>query len=460
MKIVGIEHMLDGVIIIDNIKSEVEGLIELLRGYDISVDAPDYTDNYDQMPVYTRNRQLVFMDLMLDEDLGHLATNISRIIRLLNHIVGDNFGPYGLVLWTKHLDKMTQVLERLDVAARLYGKEAHGTKAEDDEIVIDISLSNPPVFVIGIDKMQFNSSGTWDFSKLIPILNQEIQGNNASYFFLRWLSVTRQASKDTISSIYGLTRSYENKEAEISYLLYKLALNQTGISHYYPGLTSDAYKAFSDVMHPKINVLVGHDMLPNLQDVKQAYSQDDQLPILSRLNSILFIDNIGIDQNEIMPGNVYEVKDVNSPVVVKQEERVELKKIKSPNSKELIKYKDYECVPIAMELTPPCDFSHKKVLSRVIGGYIIDISANAASSKKLDLGGKGYLMPPIMIPGDNNPKYIIFDFRHLYSPKDEQLKDPSQYKVLFRANHSLFSDVLQKFSSHAARLGLNGLEPW
>ena len=85
---------------------------------------------------------------------------------------------------------------------------------------------------------------------------------------------------------------------------------------------------------------------------------------------------------------------------------------------------------------------------------------NENSNKKISSSDKTYVLPPVILPGENIIKYVIFDFRHLYTPSDEQLKDPKQFKVLFRANHSLFSDVLQKFSSHAARLGLNGLEPW
>ena len=38
---------------------------------------------------------------------------------------------------------------------------------------------------------------------------------------------------------------------------------------------------------------------------------------------------------------------------------------------------------------------------------------------------------------------------------DKDLKDASKYKILFRANPKLFADIIQKFSSHAARLGLS-----
>ena len=452
-----IEKMLDRVVVIDNVNEEMEDLVKILQGYDISVDAPSYTEDYTQFPVYTRNRQLIFIDLMLDEDEGHLTTNISRVITILSHIVGEGFGPYGLVLWTKHLDKMNQVLQRFDSASIDNGEVGDSRKEGDDEIEVKVKLINPPIFVIGIDKVQFKATGVWDFSNLLPILNQEIQKSNASYFFLRWLSVTRQASQDTISSIYGLTHKYEKKEAEISHILNRLALNQTGINHYYPGLTADAYKAFSDVLHPKINALTGSELLPDFSRIQSAFSQDEELPVVARLNSIFFIDDIRIDQNEIIPGNIYEVMDLNSPVIVKQEDRISFKRKNDQDQWE--DYKSYACVPVAIELTPPCDFSNKKILSRIVGGYIVDYNANNHKKKELTAGDKGYILSPIYVGSDDKIKCIIFDFRHLYSPTDEELKDKRKYKVLFRANHSLFSDILQKFSSHAARLGLKGLEP-
>lgn len=455
----GIEEMLDRVIVIDNLKEEMEDLVERLRKLDIAVDAPDYTEDYAQLPVYRHNHQLIFMDLMLDEDVSHLPTNISRVIRILNHIAGQGFGPYGLVLWTKHLDKLNQVLKRFESATTAVpAVETH--QIEEDEVVVeDEPLTNPPVFVIGIDKVQFKATGVWDFSNVIPIINAELQKSNASYFFLRWLSATRQASQDTITSIYNLTSSYKNKEKEIGHLLFLLATNHTGINHTYPGLTADTYKAFSDIIHPKINAITGSELLPDYSKVDTSFKFEDEDTVLAQLNTILFIDGVGIDQNEIVPGNVYQVMDTNLPLIVSEVERAKLQR-KKPKSEKLEGYRDYDCIPIAIELTPPCDFSNKKISSRLVGGYMMNYHLNENSNKKISSSDKTYVLPPVILPGENIIKYVIFDFRHLYTPSDEQLKDPNQFKVLFRANHSLFSDVLQKFSSHAARLGLNGLEPW
>ena len=54
---------------------------------------------------------------------------------------------------------------------------------------------------------------------------------------------------------------------------------------------------------------------------------------------------------------------------------------------------------------------------------------------------------------------MCFDFRNIYAENDENLNDTSLYKLLFTVKHRLFADILQKFSSHAARLGLSIVQP-
>ena len=82
-----LENMLDRVVVIDNIEDEIKALADQLRSYDISVDMYVVGDDYQELPIFKKNRQLVFMDLMLDEDEGHIVTNISRVIQILNHII-------------------------------------------------------------------------------------------------------------------------------------------------------------------------------------------------------------------------------------------------------------------------------------------------------------------------------------------------------------------------------------
>lgn len=66
---------------------------------------------------------------------------------------------------------------------------------------------------------------------------------------------------------------------------------------------------------------------------------------------------------------------------------------------------------------------------------------------------------PVITPEDTVPQILILDFRYFGSEEDTNLKEAKKYKILFRAKPKLFADIIQKFSSHAARLGLSVIHP-
>ena len=100
-----------------------------------------------------------------------------------------------------------------------------------------------------------------------------------------------------------------------------------------------------------------------------------------------------------------------------------------------------------------------------VGGYVFDIPIGGfktSSKAKVKIyqckkSDKCYPIYPIFVPGDKNVKCIVFDFRCLWTLTDTEIKNEDKYKLWFKAKPGLFADVLQKFSSHASRLGLNDI---
>lgn len=173
----------------------------------------------------------------------------------------------------------------------------------------------------------------------------------------------------------------------------------------------------------------------------------------------MFIDDQNLNQEEILPGNVYLIKE-DSPLIIRDEDRMKIK-VKNENG-DWINSKEYHCDYVAVELTPPCDASHKKIYSRLIGGYIFDmplgINPNGKKAGVLfheESSDKRYVLYPIMLEG--KVKVLILEYRYLWTPKDEELKDEAKYKLAFKLTQPLFADILQKFSSHASRLGLSSI---
>ena len=245
--------------------------------------------------------------------------------------------------------------------------------------------------------------------------------------------------------------NYKYESVDFTFILKKLALNYTGIEDSQVGaypLHIDAFKSFDDILHAEL--INAQKSGTNLFTKATVFSNPNDLSkIFAQLNSAILIDGNNIDQDTVIPGNIYENKNIGS----------QFKSDKSIRN----------AINIVFELTPPCDFSHpnKRIRARLVGGFLINISITDPS-KSIEKNVKKQLellklnteflyneVYPITIKNIANPQLLILDFRNFGSEEDSNLRDSSKYKILFRAKPKLFADVLQKFSAHAARLGLS-----
>lgn len=105
-------------------------------------------------------------------------------------------------------------------------------------------------------------------------------------------------------------------------------------------------------------------------------------------------------------------------------------------------------------------------MARLVGGYIFDIPLGVFADKPdrsrfpeakcLPKSDKEYTIGPVFLSG--KVRYVIFDFTYLVTESIEKLRDKNCYEICYRAKPKLFSHILQRFSSHAARLGLSNIE--
>lgn len=107
-------------------------------------------------------------------------------------------------------------------------------------------------------------------------------------------------------------------------------------------------------------------------------------------------------------------------------------------------------------------FLIKKINSKLVRGFIHDLSSsdNDRIWEFINITFKGdnkYLFWPIEI--DTKPCVLCFDFRYTFIFPDKNLKNDSKYKIIFRAKSRLFADILQKYSSYSARLGISNIIP-
>ena len=272
-----------------------------------------------------------------------------------------------------------------------------------------------------------------------------MKNDDAAYFYLEWCQSVDDAKCKAIKDVYRLIGDYLHHSEKFTYLLQRLAMNITGIKDVHKCQTIDAYKAFDELLYANLFCSQTEKDLPILNIEKNnLFTEDEKQKICAALNSKFFIDMEGITQEVVTPGNVYEILIEDSPLKIDLEEKY-LEKINKNN----IRF-------IGIELTPPCDFANKRINSRMVGGLICDVPLkNNGKMSNISFGEKCYSVNAML--EENINKLIIFDFRYLYTPTTEDLKNANKYKVIFRAKPKLFADILQKFSSHAARLGLSSL---
>ena len=413
-------------LIIDNGYSDVEELEKILdKGniYHSFFKPGDIKDEQRRI----KNHQIIFMDFSLD-DSKNPEENISIIRRILKKICKRDFGSYGLVLWTKHIEHIQLFKEKLSI------------DSEKKEYIT-------PLFVVGLDKLKYKQYG---YGSLWEDLDKELQENKAALFFFNWRNSVDKASDNALNNMYQLVPEYEKQAEQFPYLLYQMAESYSGIPtkdmQVYDGMYKDAYRAFDELLYS--DLITQQIKLDNVfpeQINKPNFTFEKELEQIARINTKLLLDLSITDQNVIMPGNVYQV--------VKNNIFLELQN--SP------KKPKYHPIPIAIEMTPPCDFSHKKVSSRLIGGFMIDCPKTKESideyvNKNFKADSK-YLIWPIDY--NNEIRLLCFDFRNIDIESDEIMRESSTYKLLFMVKHRLFADILQKFSSHAARLGLSIVQP-
>lgn len=394
-----LEDSINSAIIIDDKYDEVEALEKLLKSLGIYVEYHNYAGNFHvEGEGHLKNRNLIFMDLMLNDNSSQVRENISIFIDILSKLTnGKHFGLYGLVVWTKHDERIDDLKKALSQAALPIDES--DSEETDEEEVTTCHLDNPPLFVVGLKKSAYNKGGgVFNYDTLKDDLEKQLADNKSAYFFVHWNATVEEAKSHIVHEFYKLGKDYTIRDQRLTYLLCELAKNHTGLkdANEYPYLTTDAYKAFDELLFSKLYV-EQKDISTPLFDVNldcPFEKVEERQSIAATLNAMFFIDDVSLSANDIVPGNIYRVKNTDSALVTNRKASIDLanaefsrsngikeynekqrKKLpNNPQLKEEIEPFVPECWDVAIELTPPCDYSqNNRKMARLVGGYIFDI---------------------------------------------------------------------------------------
>lgn len=458
-----IEDVINRAVVIDNKEEEGSAIAKALSDADVHTDFILVDDgSIDEINTFIHPRELIVADLLLNENKNEAITNISRLIGIINKLQPKDSKFYGIIIWTKHKELAQDFLDRISRVVKIGGEKKDECN-EEDEVITQVFLTNPPLFILCLDKMGYMKDGRWNFNDLLQDINAKLTESKTAYFSLKWKQTINKSIENVTNDIFRLSTDYKKHEEELSYILKALSQNETGEKENV-NLAIGAYKAFDNLLHSELSSIIRNENLPDLSGVTENPYGDNisKLQEMSaKINTSLFIDSQNLNTQEVIPGNIYRILDSNSYLTVPSGEVVEIP-IKGEGDK-YVRSKNYNKVDIAIELTPPCDFTNKKIYSRFVGGYVFDVPLGKNKVGKRDMvfdsprEDKRYAVSPIVVPGEDKVKCIVFDFRYLWTLNENEVLDNTKYALWFKAKPGLFADILQKFSSHASRLGINDI---
>ena len=458
-----IEDVINRAVVIDNKEEEGSAIAKALSDADVHTDFILVDDgSIDEINTFIHPRELIVADLLLNENKNEAITNISRLIGIINKLQPKDSKFYGIIIWTKHKELAQDFLDRISRVVKIGGEKKDECN-EEDEVITQVFLTNPPLFILCLDKMGYMKDGRWNFNDLLQDINAKLTESKIAYFSLKWKQTINKSIENVTNDIFRLSTDYKKHEEELSYILKALSQNETGEKENV-NLAIGAYKAFDNLLHSELSSIIRNENLPDLSGITENPYGDNisKLQEMSaKINTSLFIDSQNLNTQEVIPGNIYRILDSNSYLTVPSGEVVEIP-IKGEGDK-YVRSKNYNKVDIAIELTPPCDFTNKKIYSRFVGGYVFDVPLGKNKVGKRDLvfdsprEDKRYAVSPIVVPGEDKVKCIVFDFRYLWTLNENEVLDNTKYALWFKAKPGLFADILQKFSSHASRLGINDI---
>lgn len=458
-----IEDVINRAVVIDNKEEEGSAIAKALSDADVHTDFILVDDgSIDEINTFIHPRELIVADLLLNENKNEAITNISRLIGIINKLQPKDSKFYGIIIWTKHKELAQDFLDRISRVVKIGGEKKDECN-EEDEVITQVFLTNPPLFILCLDKMGYMKDGRWNFNDLLQDINAKLTESKTAYFSLKWKQTINKSIENVTNDIFRLSTDYKKHEEELSYILKALSQNETGEKENV-NLAIGAYKAFDNLLHSELSSIIRNENLPDLSGITENPYGDNisKLQEMSaKINTSLFIDSQNLNTQEVIPGNIYHILDSNSYLTVPSGEVVEIP-IKGEGDK-YVRSKNYNKVDIAIELTPPCDFTNKKIYSRFVGGYVFDVPLGKNKVGKRDMvfdsprEDKRYAVSPIVVPGEDKVKCIVFDFRYLWTLNENEVLDNTKYALWFKAKPGLFADILQKFSSHASRLGINDI---
>jgi hypothetical protein len=421
------------VIIVDDKKSEIQGIIDYYQ--EASVGCKYYNANLtsgNEKPTKQfSDISLIYLDIHLsDNDRDYDPELCSGWIQSL--IPEHSF--YVLVIWSKEVEKATEILKELKKINRM------------------------PCFNLVVSKTEYTTTSGLDFNRL----NVEIDRQISNFYGLEELALWRRNLKAASNVVIGHLAKSINPE-DFTNRLKKIIVSHGGTSI---KTNSDNYRKRTILFDALDSVLVSNTDKSKMDEAISQNNMDNLYNLLSikeplidkELNSWFhFKLDKNIPSDLLCPGLIA----LNKQKLLKQLYSIQ----DDPKIEKLFAKQLHESViieDIVLVINRPCDLAQNKFGKnlKLLSGVLLKSAYRYPSGKHKDEIHFNDITVPdsikiyehLFFTERENDITLIFDFRYIFSIPVKIFTDKFEKIKIF--NKELLSEIQVEYSSYSSRLGI------
>lgn len=430
------------IIAVDNDVNELDKIVKTFHKLRIGCYPVEYDIGTGVSEKFASIR-IAFFDINLGA-LGNPSDSdlCNTISSALKEIIDINNGPYALIFWSKHTDKIDLIKEYIETR-------------EKENIPI-------PLIVDKIDK-----SLIVDDEGLIKEI-KKILSNSTLEALLDYERKAKKAASKTINSIFSLIPKDDDKWGEnnnfdknFDLIFSKMAINALGeeLGKRNPELAIQ--KALSPILIDNIQKKRLSSVWKKKMTTLSRATSNIKFPTnfnIESLNTIYHLDDDSSTMEKSDRGVVVEMKQTSAyfkQIFKKKkndyiEDYFSYSKIKGKSDKEVAEIKKHfldSCIPVFIEISASCDYAQQNPRSlKYLFGIKFPLEYQIAKPKSANYL---YTTPGFSLDGVNFS--IIFNLRYVFG---FQIDSHIFGKILFKLSDNLINLIGNKYANHASRIGI------
>jgi hypothetical protein len=420
------------VVVIDDDEKEAFPLIRALSKENIPVYY--FKGELEELPSSPLfEARIIFLDINLVQGSTNEKTKASQAAGIVDRLVGNNSGPYILIIWAKH-----------DDASTINIIKDHLNKA-----------GKTPLNILNLGKSECKARD-YNIEFILETIKNELDKIEFFHILTLWENIVHQSSGEIIKKISRHSTEMGGEWNEnMGSIFYSLAEANAGkhiedldITESIKNSILPFNNTFLDTLETNINKITTFKDFEGLSFSKSKLD----IKTVAKINSKLLISKDG-SFSDILPGNVYKFDKLNEYQINLMDffdyaDKEAFNKFCTEN--ELNNKIEY----VLLEVSPACDHSQKKwKFSRVIPGFMC-VEEKLITKKIKGLSNSDFAYRSPILEIEDNIYSLILDFRCFTSLPFEKLREHS---ASFRFKHELIVEIQHKLSSHICRPGIVSL---